>query len=297
MQKRKYNVIFRTCDVVNAINNNPRPFDLTKADLIKVCFLSLLDALNGVEYKIIALGDKLTSGMIDFFKKFEVEIILGNYGNDQSIRETLKIANNIPDDEWIYFCEDDYLHLQNCFQKIDTLLNEQDKTFEYVNTKDSYVKKENKGKFYNFLRKSKRYFDNNFRNFNLTTYVNFSKKDLFIFLPDYPDRYLPKYRKHSLIFQTSDYYFRQVTDVTFSFVVKSSTVKKHFQFLNKTAHKANDTLLSTKLFGKYGFMAPALCVSPMPGFATHMHRDTLTKLINWEEISNLYLIKIKEMGY
>ncbi|MCX6146621.1 MAG: hypothetical protein NTW25_05135 [Candidatus Kapabacteria bacterium] len=297
MSKRKYTVIFRTCDVVNAINKNPRPFDLTKAELIKVCFLSLIDAFANVDYKIIILGDKLSDNMLNFFNKFDVEFVLGSYGNDDSIRESLKIAYNVPDDNWIYFCEDDYLHLPNCFKSIEVLLNEKEEVFSNQATINNLVIKNPSRKVYNFLRKVKKYYNNNFRNFNFSSFLNLGKKDLVVFLPDYPDRYIAKYLKHSLIFQTSDNNWRQITDITFSFVLQSSTVKKHFDMLNRSAYKANDRLLSKKFFGTYGFSAPAICLSPMPGFSSHMHRDTMTKLINWEEITKQYLEIIKEKKY
>lgn len=297
MSDRKYTVIFRTCDVVNAVNNNPRPFNLSKAELIKVCFLSLIDALSDVNYKIIILGDKLSDNILNFFKNFDVEFVLGSYGNDDSIRESLKIAYNIPDDNWIYFCEDDYLHKQDCFKNIDILIEERDKIFSNHKTVNQFVIKDPNRKVYNFFRKVKKYFDNNLRIYNFTSFLNLDKKDIVLFLPDYPDRYIVKYRKHSLIFQTSNYHWRQVTDVTFSFILQSSSVKKHFNILNRSAHKANDRLLSNKLFGIYGFSAPAICLSPMPGFSSHMHRDTMTKLINWEDITKYYLEIIKEKSY
>src|SRR6187402_1667128 len=109
-ERRKYTIIFRACDSVTSVNKSPRPFQLTKAQLIKICFMSLLDSLKGFDYRIIILGDKLSNEMIDFFNSFEVDLRLGSYGNVASIRESIQIASTINDDEWIYFCEDDYLH-------------------------------------------------------------------------------------------------------------------------------------------------------------------------------------------
>jgi len=286
-QKRKYNVIFRACDVVNAVNNNPRPFNLSKNQLIKVCFLSLLDALRGVDYIIIVLGDKLSEDMVNFFESQKVDLRLGNFGNDASIRETIKIANTLPDDEWIYFCEDDFLHVADCFQKLDKLIEAFNSIFPLNITFDTL---HTKNKLYYALKWAKLFFNDNFRSLSFTSF--YGKKDLVIFLPDYPDRYIPKYRRHSLIVQTKDHHWRQVQSVTFTFLMQSAAVKKHYDLFMKASNKANDKMLSNKLFGNYGLFAPAVAFSPMPGLSTHMHRDTMTELVDWETIVKKYLEKI-----
>lgn len=287
LQKQKYTVIFRACDVVNAMNNNPRPFNLSKNQLIKVCFLSLLDALQGMDFKIIVLGDKLSEDMINFFGKFDVDLRLGSFGNDASIRETVKIASTIADDEWIYFCEDDFLHVANCFQKVGNLINEFHSIFPPKITFDT---KYPNNKIYNALKWAKLFFNDNFRSLSFTTF--YGKKDLVIFLPDYPDRYIPKYRKHSLIVQTSDYHWRQVPSLTFTFIMQAKSVKKNYELFMRASQKANDKLLSNKLFGSYSLFSPAIALSPMPGLATHMHRDTMTQLVDWESLVNKYLERI-----
>lgn len=285
--KQKYKVIFRACDVVNAINNNPRPFNLSKNQLIKVCFLSLLDALEGVDYDIIVLGDKLSDDMINFFGKHKVDLRLGSFGNDASIRETVKIASTFADDEWVYFCEDDFLHVANCFQKVDVLINEFESIFPPHITFDT---KYPNNKIYNAIKWAKLFFNDNLRSLSFTSF--YGRKDLVVFLPDYPDRYIPKYRKHSLIVQSSDYHWRQVPSLTFTFIMQAKTVKKHFELFMKASEKANDKMLSNKLFGAYSLFSPAIALSPMPGFSTHMHRDTMTKLVDWEPLVNKYLESI-----
>ena len=273
--KRKYNIIFRACDIVNAVNKNPRPFNLEKAQLIKLCFLSLVESLKDLDFKIIVLGDKLSEEMITFFNRFEVELHLGNFGNAASFRETLKIASTIPDDEWIYFCEDDYLHVPHAFRIIDHFLNERNSLFNQKKKLD-----------------------------NLSTLLNLKDKDLFIFPPDYPDRYKPRYRKHSLILVSSDCHWRQVTNITLTFLTKSSAIKKHFSLFKKSSVKAGegtlgnaDRLLSRKLFGRFGcgFWTSSVCFSPIPGLSTHMHRDTMTPLVNWEKIIRDYISKVEAL--
>lgn len=263
--KRRYNVIFRACDTVNSFNKSPRPFDLSKPQIIRMCFLSLIESLKGFDHRIIILGDKLSVEMIRFFDSYKVELHLGSYGNDASIREALEIALTIKDDEWIYFCEDDYLHMTSAFSIIDRFLDERGELF---------------------IQQIKPY--------NLSSWVNLPAKDLFIFPPDYPDRYCPKYRRHSLIVQSSDCHWRQITNITFTFLTKASSIRKHHKVLQAASDKANDSLLSRKLFGHFGFFASSVCFSPLPGLSTHMHINSMTALRNWEKMSQDYLIKIQE---
>lgn len=229
--------------------------------LIKLCFLSLLDALEGCNFRIVVLGDKLSDEMISFFKHFDVELQLGNFGNDVSFKEALKIARSIPDNEWVYFCEDDYLHVPNAFKRIDTFLNERE------------------------------------------TYLTPKKKDLFIFPPDYPDRYKPKYLKKSLLLVTSDCHWRQVSNVTFTFLTKSSTLKKHYALFKKASVKVRegslgngDRYISRKLFGRLGLWSGAICFSPVPGLSTHMHRDTMTPLVDWEQLLQKYKTRLEALN-
>lgn len=273
--ERKYNIIFRACDIVNAVNKNPRPFNLEKAQLIKLCFLSLVESLKDLDFKIIVLGDKLSEEMIAFFNRFEVELYLGNFGNDASFRETLKIASTIPNDEWIYFCEDDYLHVPHAFEFIDHFLDERETLFK------------RKKKFINLFRE-----------------VNLKDKDLFIFPPDYPDRYDPGNRKSSLILFSSDCHWREVSNITLTFLTKSSTIRKHNALFKKASFKARegsmgnaDRKISRRLFGKlgFGFRTSSVCFSPLPGLSTHMHRDTMTPLVNWEKLIRDYISKVEAL--
>jgi hypothetical protein len=266
--KRKYNIIFRTCDSVNSFNKSPRPFDLTKSQLIKICFLSLIESLEGFDYRLIILGDELSDEIINFFNFFKVEMHLGSYGNYASIRESLNIADTISKDEWIYFCEDDYLHVPSSFSVIDNFINERDELFRQQ-----------------------------IKLYNLSSIVNLQRKDLFIHPPDYPDRYKPKYRKHSLILLSKDCHWRQINSVTFTFLTESATVKKYSSLLMACSINANDRRLSRRLFGRIPLFANSICFSPLPGLSTHMHQDTMTPLVNWGELVYAYSEKIRLLKY
>lgn len=271
----KINIIFRTCDLVNAVHNAPRPFNLDKKTLIKICFKSLYNSLQGFNYKIIVLGDNLSIEMKSFFLEFDVEFIEGVYGNEKSILETIKIAQNISDNQWIYFCEDDYLHHPDCIKKIVNLIAIEDNIIP------------GKIKFNQLLRK---------RTLNIFSLNRFLKKpNLVIFPTDYPDRYSINYLEKSFIFISQNTHWRQVRDTTFTFLMNSNDVKKHKKILYKASKSANDRYLSNKLFGKSFFFTKLLCVSPMPSLSTHMHIQTMSPIVNWEELVNKLKVEISNL--
>ena len=256
-------ILFRACDVVNAVNKNPRPFDLDKASLIKICFLSLYESAQQIPHRFVVIGDKLSPAMMDFFAQYKLELSNGDYGNDESIRETLRRARTLPENDWVYFCEDDYLHVPQAMKII----------YNCILTKDEMLGRER-------------------RLYNWASFLDLRSKDFVIHPADYPDRYKAKYRRFSLITHNADCHWRQVTDTTFTFLMKVATVKKRSALLESASHKANDRLLSKRLYGKYYFGSKALCMSPVPGLATHMHLDTMSPLVDWKLIVDEHLAKL-----
>lgn len=272
MYSTKINIIFRACDVVNAVHNAPRPFGLDKKTLIKICFKSLYDAAKDYNYKIIVLGDKLSPEMVSFFESYMVEIIHGDFGNDNSIRESIKIAKQFDDEEWVYFCEDDYLHQRDTFAKIVTLINEKETILP------------GRIKWKQLLRK---------REITLFSIPRFFNKPNIIIHPcDYPDRYDFQYQTKNFIFHTSNSHWRQISDTTFTFLMQVKDVKIKEAILMHSANKANDRYLSKNLFGKSFFFKKLLCVSPIPSLTSHMHIQTMSPLIDWKSIVDALLKEV-----
>ncbi len=256
-------ILFRACDLVNAVNKNPRPFQLDKATLIKVCFLSLYESAQHVPHRFYVVGDKLSSDMLSFFSAYNVELSNGEYGNDASIRETLQRTDAFPANDWVYFCEDDYLHVPHAMEYI----------YDCILTKDTMLGRER-------------------RLYNWASFLDLRAKDFIIHPADYPDRYKSKYRRFSLITHTEKCHWRQITDTTFTFLMQVATVRKRRALLERASHRANDRLLSKRLYGKYMFGSKALCMSPIPGLATHMHMDTMSPLVDWSTHVEHYLGKL-----
>lgn len=260
----KINIIFRSCDAINAVHNSPRPFGLDKKTLIKVCFKSLYNSAQSHNYTIIVLGDNLSEEMKEFFRQFDLELIEGVFGNDASIRETIKIAQSFNDDEWVYFCEDDYLHKKEAIGNIINLIENKDNILP------------SKIQYKQLLRKREVVL------FSFKRY--FTKPNLVIHPCDYPDRYDIKHATKNFIFHTQKSHWRQIFDTTFTFLIEAKEVKRNKKTLIKASFRANDRYLSKNLFGKSFFYNKLLCVSPMPSLSTHMHKETMSPIVNWEEL-------------
>jgi hypothetical protein len=252
----RFHVIFRACDLVLAVNGAPRPFNLDKRSLVELCFDSLYEALRPVQHTITVLGDKLSPELTAFFERYPgVRLLHGSYGNSESIRQTFKLADALPEDDWIYFCEDDYLHVPHAFEHIRDFIVEGRRSMQYRPRIRSFA-----------------------------SFIDPAKQDLVIFPPDYPDRYLGKNRRFSLVFHGALSHWRQVSNTTFTFLMHGRTFRKHRQVLERSATGANDAYLCRRIFGRYHFFGRAMCVSPIPALSTHMHQNTMSPVVDWDAV-------------
>lgn len=267
-----YRVIFRTCDKVNSVHNAPRPFGLDKLTLIKLCFASLKRSLEPFPHTIHAIADDLSPELTAFLQKQGVTLTEGKFGNDESLRQSLAVAMSYEDNDWVYLVEDDYLHTPGAFGWIDDLV---------THTKDAlYTRPHSKIN----------------RALFSSIYGHYYRLPLFIHPPDYPDRYLPKQRLPSMIFLSKSCHWREISNTTFTFLAKAGSFKKYRRILLKSTTGAQDGYLSDRLYSRFGGRRRALCVSPIPGIATHMHESTMTPLVNWETVleeARSYLAKIE----
>lgn len=264
---RQYFVIFRACDTVYAVNQAPRPFGLDKRTLTKVCFLSLYEALQAVEHQIHILADNISAELRQFFAGFPVSIQEGKWGNDESIRQSIGLAMTRADEDWVYLCEDDYLHQPQTLVYWDDFLDHRDEILSYI-PRPPYM--------YLLLRRLK-------------------TMPLMFHPPDYPDRYQPKKRTLSFVFVSQHCHWRQIPNTTFTFMAQAGYLKRHRRHLEKSANGARDGYLSRKLCARLSFRRKALCLSPLPGLATHMHETVMTPLVDWRQLCERYLQQLHEI--
>ena len=116
----KYNIFFRACDKVESVHKAKRPFGLNKTKTIKVSFYSMYQALKNQRYQFIIIGDDLSQELLDFYKLFK-DVIVDNKimgSAAKSLQKQIDLALNVPNDKWVYMCEDDYFHMPYSFQYI-----------------------------------------------------------------------------------------------------------------------------------------------------------------------------------
>jgi len=256
-----YRIIFRTCDAVHSIHGAVRPFGLSKRGTIELCFRSLIESLRDVEYTIHVVADNISEELRQFFHQYRVTITEGVFGNDESLRVCLRMAFEYDDNDWVYLCEDDYLHAPHAFLWIDDLLANRDRIL---------------------LTKSRR----SMKRMALLDYRrNLHTMPLFLHPPDYPDRYKPRERDPSFIFISQYCHWRQVANTTLTFMAQASSFKHFRRVLERSATGADDGYLSRKIFARYHFGGKALCLSPMPGVSTHLHTEVMTPLVDWKKIA------------
>lgn len=128
----KYQILLRVCDKVESVHNASRPFDLTKLQTIKLCFFSIYKSIQNYEHKITIIGDQISDELIDFFEFFDNVFVLNeNIGSaSNSLKKQIDIASDIPNNEWIYMCEDDYLHTPYAFKYLTEFIENKEKYLE-----------------------------------------------------------------------------------------------------------------------------------------------------------------------
>jgi hypothetical protein len=267
----KYHILFRACDKIESVHKVKRPFTLSKLETIKVCFYSIYLALQNSKYKFTIIGDDLSTELLDFFSKFN-DVIVDNekLGSPaKSLQKQIDIALSVPDDEWVYMCEDDYLHSHQAFIYISEFIENKEKYLETSHKKKNYVNR---------------------------IIGDLSNKPLVIYPPDYPDRYMPSWKRFSFIFLSKYCHWRQVSNTTHTLLLQSRTIKKFQNQIKASAVGPSDSILSEKVFGRLFFKNKAICLSPIKGLSTHMTAGVMTPLVDWEKICLDHINIMKEEG-
>ena len=267
----KYHILFRACDKVESVHNARRPFGLNKLQTIKVSFYSMYKSLQANNSQFTIIGDDLSKELLEFFETFkDITIMNKNYGSSsKSLLKQIDLSLNIPDDVWVYMCEDDYLHAPHAFKYIS----------EFILNKKQYVKTSGKKK--NFMNK---------------IIGDLQDVPLIIHSPDYPDRYEPPWKRQSYIFISKYCHWRQISNTTHTFLLQSKTIKRFEKQIKASAIRPSDSDLSEKVYGRIFFKNKALCVSPIHGLSTHMTKGVMTPLVDWEKICQENIDMMKKEG-
>jgi hypothetical protein len=267
----KYNIFFRACDKVESVHNVKRPFGLNKLETIKVSFYSLYTSLEDSKYKFVVIGDDLSGELINFFDNFsDVSIDNSKLGSaSQSLKKQITLALEVPSEDWVYMCEDDYLHRPESIKYIT----------EFIENKEEYLMTSHKKK--NYINK---------------IIGNLSLLPLIIHPPDYPDRYKPAWKRLSYLFLSKYCHWRQITNTTHTFLLQSSSVKQYEKYLKASSIGPSDAKLSEKVYGRLFFYNKAICISPLRGLSTHMTETVMTPLVDWDSLCEKYINEMKSKG-
>jgi hypothetical protein len=275
----KYNVVFRTTERQTRLSGTglavlavPRPFGLDARTLIKACFLSMHEAVKPFPHSIHVLGDKLSDDLRNFFERFAdrdptITVRLEDCDSGESIRQSLSIALSVPDGEWVYFCEDDYMHRPEAFVWIDELIRSGAEVLRFE-----------PGRWFMKL-----------------LFRNAKKAPLIIHPADYPDRYLPANRQFSLVFLTRHNHWRQISTTTHTFMAEAGTIRRYQKVIRESSMPPRDFYLSRHMYSHVFFRGRGLCVSPIPGVATHMLERRMTPLVDWENLLHETLEKVTKL--
>ena len=267
----KYHILLRACDKIESVHKVRRPFALSKLQTIKLCFYSMYQSLQDTQYQFTVIGDDLSTELLDFFNKFN-DLIVDNTnfgGAEKSLQKQINLALNVPDNEWIYMCEDDYLHSSKAFKYIS----------EFIENKEKYLKTSPKKK--NYMNR---------------IIGDLSKIPLIIHTSDYPDRYKPNWKRLSFIFLSKYCHWRQISNTTHTLLLQSSTIKKFEKHIKASSIGPSDSKLSERIYGRIFFINKALCVSPIKGLSTHMTEGVMTPLVDWELVCKEYIDEMKKKG-
>lgn len=229
----KYHILFRACEDVYSLNvtlrkiPDQRPFGLDKGGLIDVCFHSLLQSIEhaGIDCELWVVGDRLSRERIAFFRRYTDRLVVGDFGNDRSIRESYKIALAAPPGDWIYFCEDDYLHRMEAFLFIDDLLTNREKYLGQINRYDLFI--------------------------HPTDYP-----DRYL----QPDPMVGNISRN-IIVHSGFCHWRQIPSTTFTFLCSSDSARRFEKELLVAAQGANDHALTQLIYSKSFCVSPMPALS------------------------------------
>lgn len=267
-----FHVIFRACDKVHAVHNGVRPFGLSKLETIKLSFHSLCQSLQSVPKQITVIGDSLSPEAVAYFKAYpDIHLVTGVYGSAKaSLGYQFDMALTCPDDTWVYLCEDDYLHVPETFERISWFIARKDAVLDTVN-------KEKRNRFAIFSG-------------------NLNQKSLFIHPADYPDRYHADRRYPSYLFEDGKLHWRQIRNTTHTFMATARDMKQHQQVIRESITGFNDDILFQKLYTGLLSRSRALCVSPMPGLATHLTDGVMTPIVDWQAVATPVIEDLRARG-
>lgn len=255
-------VIYRTCDKTASVHGVSRPFAKDKSELIRTCFRSLYESARGAAVSFQVLGDDLSPAMKSFYQQYPVALDnRAPMGNDQSILASVHMACALPDEDWVYFCEDDYLHRP---QAVPALL-------EIIDDLPRQLGGQLRSRWTQWLSRG-------------LLAKSWMGAPVYIHPTDYPDRYDPRDLRLSLLLRTPRAHWRQIHGVTYTLLTQVKWVKKYRRVWERSARGANDGYLSKMLLTDVFRAGRGLALAPIPSLAAHLHDVSMPLYEQWESV-------------
>lgn len=247
----KYCVVIRVCETVDAVNQLSRPWGLNKRETILLTLRSLVASLKAaeVEYGIYVVEDGISEALRAELEKWSEAIIsTDERGVCGSLSKSYEVARHFSDGDWVYFCEDDYLHREVCIQYIDELLRG---ATEYLQAYDRELL------FIHPCDYPDRY--------------------------NRPDRFTGRSDDRYAIFRSGRCHWREVPSATYTWLMRAEVLRRHAAlFRDNIDHHARFGT-GDQYWGEVVFQREdALCISPLPSLSTHLHEGVMSPLVNWQ---------------
>ena len=246
-----YCVVLRVCETGDAVNQLPRPWGLSKRQTILLTLRSLVASLEAadIEYGIYVVEDGISDALGDELSKWAEAIVsTDEQGVCGSLSKSYEVAQGFSDGNWVYLCDDEYLHRGVCMQYIDELLSG---ATEYLQSYDRELL------FIHPCDYPDRY----------------SRPDPFTGLSD--DGYS--------IFRSGLCHWREVPSATYTWLMRAEVLRRHAAlFRDNIDHHARFGT-GGQYWGEVVFQREdALCISPLPSLSTHLHEGFMSPLIDWK---------------
>lgn len=247
----KYRIVFRVCETVDAVNQLPRPWGLDKRQTILLTLRSLLASLESanIDYDIHVVEDGISDPLRRELEKWAEAIIsTDERGVCGSLSKSYEVARSFSEGDWVYFCEDDYLHRTVCMQFIDELLCG---VTQYLPSCDRELL------FIHPCDYPDRY----------------GRPDPFTGRSD--DRYA--------IFRSGLCHWREVPSGTYTWLTRPEVLHRHAALFRENIDHHARYGTGDQYWGEVLFQREdALCISPLPSLSTHLHEGVMSPLVDWK---------------
>lgn len=103
------------------LSPNPNPLGKDKMFILKKCWESFRKTCKE---KVFLIADRLEESIIEYIFDKNIELIIPKKeGNLGTFWEQLDLVSQLPNEEKVFLVEDDYLWIEDCFEKIEKALD------------------------------------------------------------------------------------------------------------------------------------------------------------------------------